>query len=577
MRRIPELGAQAIDHRSAARYLLWLVSRQKASTAWGMVTSAVWNASQAFIPVALGQALDLGITGRDSGALIYWSGVILLLGVVRAAAGIAFYRQTVISRTVSAGLTVQAVTRHVTKLGGSLSRGQDVGNLTATVTSDVTTIGNGLLHAGRFLGSIVAVIVVTIFMLTISVPLGLMVLVMVPALLVLSGLLLRPLHRNQDEYRSQQGRLSARAVDIAAGLRVLRGVGGEKQFSTAFHTDSAQLRVADTKVAQAEANLDGARVLMPGLIAAIATYTAARFALDQQVTVGQMVSFYAFAVFLTLPLNDIMEGAKQVTRALVSASRVTALLNTEAPDRARSTVAAENKGAAHLVDRTSGLEVPPSTLLAVVCADSSTADPLARRLARFGDSGDVTLDGEPLASLPLAVVRSRVLLARNSDRFFGGTIQHEIAPSETTTPEELAAALEVSCAADIIDSLPNGSDTQMRGRGRTFSGGELQRLRLARAILADADVTLLVEPTNAVDAYTEHTIATNLARHHEALPDSRSMVVFTVSPLLLQQAGLVAYVVDGRVTATGSHKELLATHAEYRDLVRRNDALEAGR
>jgi ABC-type multidrug transport system fused ATPase/permease subunit len=215
--------------------------------------------------------------------------------------------------------------------------------------------------------------------------------------------------------------------------------------------------------------------------------------------------------------------------------------------------------------------------MAVACAESPFADVLARRLARFDDSGDVTLDGEPLAALPLSVVRTRVLLANNSDRFFGGTVKHEIAPSETTGPEQLAAALEVACAADIIDPLPDGLDTQMRGRGRTFSGGELQRLRLARAILADADVTLLVEPTNAVDAYTEHTIAANLARYHEALPDSRTLVVFTVSPLLLQHCQLVAYVVDGHVVATGSHKELLATHPGYQGLVRRDDALEVGR
>lgn len=576
MQRIPELGPEGIDHRSAARYLLGLVARQKASTAWGMVTSAVWNGGQAFIPVAIGRAVDRGITGGDNGQLVLWSVVVLLLGVLRAVSGIAFYRQTVITRTVSGGLTVQAVTRHVARLGASLPRRQDVGNLTATVTSDVTTIGNGLLHVGRVLGSVVAVVVVTIIMLMISLPLGLLVLVAVPALLALSGPLLRPLHRHQDDYRSQQGRLAARAVDIASGLRVLRGVGGERQFATAFHSDSAQLRVADTEVARAEANLAAARILMPGLIAAIVTYTAARFALDQKVTIGQMVAFYGFAVFLTLPLNDIMEGANQVTRALVSAGRVTALLNIEAPDRTPVEVAAGNRGAAHLVDRTSGLDVPPSTLLAVACAESSWADLLARRLARFDDSGDVTLDGEPLSALPIPVVRSRVLLADNANRFFGGTVKHELAPSETTGPEQIAAALEVASATDIIDALRDGLDTPMRGRGRTFSGGELQRLRLARAILLDADVTLLVEPTNAVDAYTEHSIAANLARHHRARPDGRSTVVFTVSPLLLQHAQLVAYVVDGLVVATGPHKELLATHPGYRDLMNRDDAVAVG-
>lgn len=572
MQRIPALGPEGLDHRSAARYLLALIGQQKAGTIWAMVSSSVWNASQAFIPVAIGRAIDLGITGHNSGELIWWSFVIMLLGLVRAVTGIAFYRQSVITRTVSGCLTVQLVTRHVTALGASLSRRSDAGEVTATATSDVTTIGNGLLHVGRVLGSVVAVVVVTALMIAISVPLGLLVLVTVPALIALSGLLLRPLHRHQDDYRSQQGQLAGRAVDIASGLRVLRGVGGERQFASAFRSDSAVLRIADTEVARAEANLDAARVLMPGLIAAIVTYTAARFALDGHVTVGQMVAFYAFAVFLTLPLNDIMEGANQITRALVSAGRVTTLLNTEVPDRTSPTVLARTAGPAHLVDEVSGLDVPPSTLFGVACADSSDAEVLARRLARFEDSDGVTLGGESLSSLPISVVRSRVLLAQNGDRFFGGTVRHEIAPSDTADPAEIAAALQVACATDIIDALPGGLDTHMRGRGRTFSGGQLQRLRLARAILSDADVTVLVEPTNAVDAYTEHSIAANLAAYQQSRRNSRSTVVFTVSPLLLQQAQLVAYVVDGRVVDTGPHHELLESYPDYRNLLMRDDA-----
>ncbi|HEU5271202.1 MAG TPA: ABC transporter ATP-binding protein [Jatrophihabitans sp.] len=554
--------------------------KQKASTLWGMVTSGIWNVSQVFIPVAIGKAVDLGITGHDSGALVRWSLVILLLGVVRAVCGIAFYRHSVITRTVSGALTVQLVTRHVTALGASLSRRQDVGDLTATCTSDVTTIGSGLLHVGRVLGSVVAVIAVTVIMITISAPLGLLVLVTVPAIIGLSGLLLRPLHRNQDEYRSQQARLAGRAVDIASGLRVLRGVGGERPFAAAFHSDSAQLRLADTEVARAEADLDAARVLMPGLITAIVTYTAARFALDQHVTIGQMVAFYGFAVFLTLPLNDIMVGANQVTRALVSARRVTTLLNIEVPDRDGAELAPATSPAAHLVDPASGLDVPPATLLAVACAQSADAEVLARRLTRFedgGDAGDVALDGSPLSSLPISAVRSRVLLARNSDRFFAGTVRHEIAPSGTAGPEQLAAALQLACATDIIDVLPDGLDTRMTGRGRTFSGGQLQRLRFARAILADARFTVLVEPTNAVDAYTEHTMAANLAGFHHSLSDGRSTVVFTVSPLLLQEADLVAYVEVGRVVATGRHSELLESYPEYRKLTIRDTASVVGK
>jgi len=184
---------------------------------------------------------------------------------------------------------------------------------------------------------------------------------------------------------------------------------------------------------------------------------------------------------------------------------------------------------------------------------------------------------EPLSSLPISVVRSHILLARNSDRFFGGTLRHEIAPSDTAAPERIAEALRIASATDIVDALPDGLDTPMAGRGRAFSGGQLQRLRLARALLADAEFTVLVEPTNAVDAYTEHSIAANLADYHESAARSRSTLVFTVSPPLLQRAQLVAYVVGGRVTATGTHEELLGSYPAYRELMTRDDASVAER
>ncbi|WP_435603466.1 ABC transporter transmembrane domain-containing protein [Streptomyces sp. bgisy130] len=579
MQRIPALGPEGLQHRSAARFILALIGKQKAATLWGALTSALWMTTQALIPAAIGRAIDQGIARDDSGELVRWSLAVLLLGVLRAASGIAFYRHSIITRTVSGCLTMRMVTRHVTRLGASLSRRQDTDDLIATSTSDVTAIGVGLLYAGRVLGAVAAVTAVTVAMLTVSVPLGLLVLVTVPVLSGLSSLLLRPLHRHQDDYRSLQGRLAGRAVDIASGLRVLRGVGGERQFAARFRVDSAQLRVADVHVARAEADLEGSRVLVPGLVTAIVTYTAALFALDQRLTIGQVIAFYGYATFLAMPLNDFMEGTSQITRALVAARRVTTLLNLDPRDSETTGVTApvpNPRGKAHLVDSASGLTVPPSTFMAVACADAAEAEALARRLSRFEDSGDPALDGTPLSSLPISVVRSRVLLGLNSDRFFAGTVREEIAPAGTADVEEITAALRLACATDIVDALPQGLDTRMTGRGRTFSGGQLQRLRLTRALLADSEFTVLVEPTNAVDAYTEHRVAENLAQFHETLPEGRGTVVFTVSPLLLQRAQQVAYVEDGRVVAAGTHDELLESHPAYRILVARDDSSQVG-
>ncbi|NUR24573.1 MAG: ABC transporter ATP-binding protein, partial [Catenulispora sp.] len=128
-------------------------------------------------------------------------------------------------------------------------------------------------------------------------------------------------------------------------------------------------------------------------------------------------------------------------------------------------------------------------------------------------------------------------------------------------------ALHTAAAEDIIEALPEGLDAEITERGRSFSGGQQQRLRLARALLADPEVLLLVEPTSAVDAHTEARIADRLA----AARAGRTTVVFTTSPLMLDRAEHVVFLADGRAVAEGRHRELLATVPAYRATVTREE------
>jgi ABC-type multidrug transport system fused ATPase/permease subunit len=122
----------------------------------------------------------------------------------------------------------------------------------------------------------------------------------------------------------------------------------------------------------------------------------------------------------------------------------------------------------------------------------------------------------------------------------------------------------------VLDALPLGLDTPVDERGRSFSGGQRQRLVLARALLSDAEVLVLVEPTSAVDAHTEARIARRL-RDARA---GRTTVVFTTSPLMLDRADRVVLIEDGRVAAEGLHRDLLRTSPEYRDTVTRGEDRE---
>ena len=136
---------------------------------------------------------------------------------------------------------------------------------------------------------------------------------------------------------------------------------------------------------------------------------------------------------------------------------------------------------------------------------------------------------------------------------------------DVTGRGDVERALLTASAQDVLDALPERLDTVVAERGRTFSGGQRQRLVLARALALDPEVLVLVEPTSAVDAHTEARIAQRLRPHRAG----RTTVVTTSSPLVLAAVDEVAFLVDGKVVATGTHGDLLDTSPDYRRVVAR--------
>ena len=164
--------------------------------------------------------------------------------------------------------------------------------------------------------------------------------------------------------------------------------------------------------------------------------------------------------------------------------------------------------------------------------------------------------------MPLPAVRERILVADNDAYLFAGALRETVTARDGAGDAAVTAAVRVAMAEDVVAALPEGLGSFVEAQGRSLSGGQRQRLRLVRALLADPEVLLLVEPTSAVDAHTESVVAQRL---HEARR-GRTTVVVATSPLLLDRADRVAYLVEGRVVATGSHTDLLATEPGYRAL-----------
>ena len=244
MRVLPLDHPGVADHRSAGRLLWWLAKGQWRTLVMGMLFGIAWMSAQAVLPAVIGRAIDLGVAARDSSELLKYSGLMFAIGLVQATAGIIRHRYAVTNWLTAAYRTVQLVGRQAVTLGGTLPRKVSTGEVVAIGTSDLEHLGNLMDVSARFAGAIVSFVIVAVILLQTSVTLGLIVLIGVPLLTLLVGPLLKPLQVRSTQQRELMGSLSNTANDIVSGLRVLRGIGGEKVFLDRYRRESQETRQA---------------------------------------------------------------------------------------------------------------------------------------------------------------------------------------------------------------------------------------------------------------------------------------------------------------------------------------------
>jgi ABC-type multidrug transport system fused ATPase/permease subunit len=284
---------------------------------------------------------------------------------------------------------------------------------------------------------------------------------------------------------------------------------------------------------------------------------------------GQLVAFFGYATFLTTPLRTAIEYVIATTRAYVGAGRVLRILTIEPlvgePDHPRPWPATIDR----VEDSLSGVVLTRGQLVGLVTETPAEATAFADRLGRFvPDVDGVWINGVALSQYSLADTRSNIVVSEVEPRLFSGELRYELVPHGSTADERILAALEATSALDILDALDDGLATNVEERGRSFSGGQRQRLSLARAILTNAELLILVEPTSAVDTHTEGRIAVRLRQ----VRGPHTTLVTSTSPLMLEQMDLIYVVADGRVVAQGTHHDLVRSSPVYRQIVLREDS-----
>ena len=602
----PSLGAGAL--------LRWLLRRAAVPVTLATLAACTSNIIQAIVPAFLGQALDAGIENGLNGRVWGIGALLLVLFVVYAVGDtmLSYFGVTAWMRT--AFDVDRLVGRQISATGKDLSRQVSTGEVATIIASDADYLGKLIEYLPALLGAAASFLVVAVLMLRTSVSLGLIVILGMPLVAAIVTLVIRPLQKRQAVQREAQSAVTTITTDTVAGLRILRGIGGEDVFARRYRDASQELRRRGVEVASSQATLMTLQVLLPGLFAAIVVWVAARMAVAGSLTPGGLITFYGYTAYLSWPLWVFTSSVQDYTRAVVGARRLSRLLEV-APaagslvERLNLDPAAAHPVSGDLVDTGSGLRLKEGRMTALVCPDPQVSADLATRLGRFTDTDPtVTLAGRPLTTMPLEQVRASIVVSGATAQLFTGTLREaldvrggpdpqpagledlmraeterttgadvdqQVRPQEREAPgdDRLIEAIGIADAGDVLTSLSEGLAGMITEKGRSLSGGQRQRVALARALLTEAPTLVLIEPTSALDSHTEARVAAQVHRARAG----RTTVVVTASPLVLEACDEVVLLdSSGAELLRSTHRELMAMArdghaqaADYRAVVSR--------
>jgi subfamily B ATP-binding cassette protein MsbA len=419
------------------------------------------------------------------------------------------------------------------------------------------------------------------YMLYLSPPLTAFIFVALPLVVALTRTLGRLFRRYSERIQQSMGDVTRVAQEALQSQRIIRIFDAREYENRRFAAANDKNRRMHMRLVVTRATGDAvtAFVAAAGLagVAAVATSDTVRQAMD----LGDFGGFITALLLLMRPLRQLTGINAVIQKGLAAGESVFALLDqpeerddgVERPARVHGAVEFRNvnftydaaKGA---VLRDINLVVPAGRKLAIVGRSGSGKTTLVNLLPRFyeTDSGEILLDGRPLAGYALSALRGQISLVSQEVVLFNDTVANNIAygalngaPREAIERAARAAHLE-----DLLAQLPEGLDTIVGDRGLLLSGGQRQRIAIARALLKDAPILILDEATSALDTESERHIQAAL----EQLMVNRTTFVIAHRLSTVENADSIIVMADGRIVESGTHRELLAANGQYATLYR---------
>ncbi|MDI9951583.1 ABC transporter ATP-binding protein [Rhodococcus sp. NM-2] len=545
----------------------------------GTVLVCLHQVAETLVPISIGVIVDRAVATGDVFALAVWLCALALLFLVLTAAWRFGARFIVVAMQNEAHQLRMEVAHRILDPRG-VRTDLRAGELLSVSTSDADRAAWIADITPRAAAALTAAIGSAVALLLIDVPLGLAVLIGTPVILGLLQLAAPLITRRATDQQAAVARASAMATDLVSGLRPLRGIGAEVSASRRYRTASRDALGATLHTAKSSAVFAGVSMTVSALLAVGVAGVAGWFALEGRITIGELITVVGLSQFFIEPLGVLAGLPGFLALARASADRLALVLDAEPllPAGSGRTLDGSElslSGVSYRSLSALDLRVTPGELLGVVAYRPQDAEALAALLSgqvppdRY--DGELTVGGVRLSDADLAQARRALLVEPHNGDLFSGTVASNVTAGRPgATASEVQAALSASAAVDVVEAHPEGLDHEVADRGSSLSGGQRQRVALARALVAQSPVMVLHDPTTAVDAVTEHTIAGGIAdlRHRDS-EDRQTTILITSSPALLSVTDRVVVLDDGTVVGEGTHSQLATENANYRQAVLR--------
>ena len=530
------------------------------------------------IPKMLGNGIDTVLNAGRASALIIAAGVILGSSTLRGITGYGNrYFTQVISQRVAYDIR-NKLYDHLQSLSFAYFDKAQTGQLMSRATVDIeavrTFISMGLL---QILQTTFLTVGISWLLISLDWRLALMTLAFVPLMAyraVTTSNRLRPVWLKVQQLIASLGTTLQESL---TGIRIVKSFAQEKAEDKKFADDAKKLYDTQIDAARIVAFNTPLMVFLIGAPTALVLWYGGRQVIAGNLTVGGIVQFIMYLGMLAMPIRALGMVTNMYSRSMSAGERIFEILDTKSQvkdkpdavvlDKLKGRVAfedvsfsyAENAPALHSIN----FSVEPGQLVALVGASGSGKSTIINLILRFYDvsGGRITVDGIDIRDIALSSLRKNIGTAQQDVFLFSTTIRNNIAYGmPDATIEQVTAAAKAAQIHDFIMSLPDGYETWVGERGHTLSGGEKQRVTIARAILKNPSVLILDEITSSVDAETERLIRKAV----DELIKGRTTFIISHRLPIITNADLILVIKDGQIVERGKHQELMATSTLYR-------------